>query len=277
MTSFAGFSERAVAFYADLAADNSREFWTANKAVYESEVRDPMRALVEELEGEFGPAKIFRPHRDIRFSNDKTPYKTHQAALAGDGAGTGYYLQLDARGLTVGGGFRAHSPDQTARFRGAVDADATGVALVDIVDALRAKGFDIEGDELKTKPRGFAADHPRIDLLRCRSLMVFRPFGTPAWLGRPAALDEVRGTWRQVTPLTVGDRQRRPRLRARTTPLSHGHNWCAGDARGRGSVTPSRWSHLHHLCHGVRTGALGCLTGAAGCSRPGGRTRSPAP
>jgi len=203
MTSFAGFSERAVGFYADLAADNSREFWTANKAVYESEVRDPMRALVEELEGEFGPAKIFRPHRDIRFSNDKTPYKTHQAALAGDGAGTGYYLQLDARGLTAGGGFRAHSPDQTARFRGAVDADATGVALVDIVDSLRANGFDIEGDELKTKPRGFAADHPRIDLLRCRSLMVFRLFGTPAWLSRPAALDEIRSTWRQVTPLNA--------------------------------------------------------------------------
>jgi uncharacterized protein (TIGR02453 family) len=201
MTSFAGFSDRAVAFYAELAADNSREFWTANKAVYESEVRDPMRVLVAELESEFGPAKLFRPHRDTRFSKDKTPYKTHQGALVGDGAGTGYYVQLDSRGLSAGGGFRAHSPDQTGRLRSAVDAEATGVALVDLVDELRANGFDIEGEELKTRPRGFAADHPRIDLLRCRSLMAFKPFGTPAWLGGPAALDEVRSTWRQVTPL----------------------------------------------------------------------------
>jgi uncharacterized protein (TIGR02453 family) len=201
MTSFAGFSERAVAFYAGLAADNSRDFWTANKAVYETEVRDPMRALVADLEGEFGPAKMFRPHRDTRFSKDKTPYKTHQAALVGDGVGTGYYVQMDARGLTAGGGFRAHSPSQTGRLRSSVGADATGVALVAVVDELRARGFDIEGDELKTRPRGFAADHPRIGLLRCRSLMAFKLFGTPAWLGSPAALDEIRSTWRQVTPL----------------------------------------------------------------------------
>jgi uncharacterized protein (TIGR02453 family) len=198
---FAGFSDRAVAFYADLAADNTRGFWTANKAVYDSEVRDPMRALVADLEPEFGPSKMFRPHRDIRFSNDKTPYKTHQSALAGDGSGLGYYVKLDSSGLTAGGGFRAHSPDQVARFRNAVDAEATGVALSGVVARLREDGFHIEGDELKTKPRGYAADHPRIELLRCRSLMAFKMFGTPAWLASPAAFDEVRSAWRKVTPL----------------------------------------------------------------------------
>jgi uncharacterized protein (TIGR02453 family) len=201
VSTFPGFSDRAVAFYAELAAHNTREFWTANKTVYESEVRDPMRALVAELESEFGPAKVFRPHRDTRFSNDKTPYKTHQAALAGDGAGTGYYVQLDSRGLTVGGGFRAHSPVQTATFRSAVAAEDTGLAMSDLVAGLRANGYDIEGDELKTRPRGIAADHPRLDLLRCRSLMAFQLFGTPAWLGGPSALDAIRNAWRQVTPL----------------------------------------------------------------------------
>jgi len=201
VTTFPGFSDRGVAFYAQLAADNTREFWTANKAVYESEVRDPMRALVADLESEFGPAKMFRPHRDIRFSNDKTPYKTHQSALAGDSSGLGYYLKLDSGGLTVGGGFRAHSPAQVAGFRSAVDAEATGVELSDLVAGLRADGFDIEGEELKTKPRGYDADHPRIDLLRCRSLMAFQVFGTPAWLASPAAFDQVRNAWRQVTPL----------------------------------------------------------------------------
>jgi uncharacterized protein (TIGR02453 family) len=199
--SFEGFPDEGLVFYEGLEADNSKTFWTRHKADYDAHVKAPLLAMLEELAPEFGTAKVFRPYRDVRFSNDKTPYKTHQAALAGDGAGTGYYLQLDSRGLTVGGGFRAHSPDQTARFRGAVDAEATGVALADVVDALRASGFDIEGDELKTRPRGFAADHARIDLLRCRSLMAFTLYGTPAWLSRPAALDEIRSTWRQVRPL----------------------------------------------------------------------------
>jgi uncharacterized protein (TIGR02453 family) len=201
VTTFPGFSDRSVAFYAELAADNTREFWTAHKAVYESEVRDPMRALVADLESEFGPAKLFRPHRDIRFSNDKTPYKTQQGALAGDGSGVGYYVKLDAGGLTAGGGFRAHSPAQVDRFRSAIDADATGVELSHLVAGLRADGFDIEGEELKTKPRGYAADHPRLDLLRYRSLMAFKVFGTPTWLTSPAASDHVRDTWRQVRPL----------------------------------------------------------------------------
>jgi uncharacterized protein (TIGR02453 family) len=201
VTTFSGFSDRAVAFYAELAANNNRDFWAAHKAVYEFEVRDPMRALVAELESDFGPAKLFRPHRDTRFSKDKTPYKTGQAALVGEGTGIGYYVSLDARGLSVGGGFRAHDPAQVARYRSAVADEATGPAVSDIVAELRENDFDIEGEELKTKPRGYEADHPRIDLLRCRSLMAVRFFGTPGWLSSPAALGEVRGAWRQVTPL----------------------------------------------------------------------------
>jgi uncharacterized protein (TIGR02453 family) len=201
VTTFSGFSERAVVFYAELAANNTRDFWTANKAVYESEVRDPMRALVGELESEFGPAKLFRPHRDTRFSKDKTPYKTGQAALVGEGTGIGYYVSIDARGLTVGGGFRAHSPAQVARYRSAVDDAATGAEVSVLVDGLRANGFDIEGEPLMTKPRGYDADHPRIELLRCRSLMAVRVFGTPGWLAGPRALDEVREAWHHVTPL----------------------------------------------------------------------------
>ena len=119
----------------------------------------------------------------------------------GEGTGIGYYVSVDARGLSVGGGFRAHSPAQVARYRSAVDDEATGPEVSDLVADLRANGFDIEGEELKTKPRGYDADHPRIDLLRCRSLMAVRLFGTPGWLASPQALTEVRRAWRQVTPL----------------------------------------------------------------------------
>ena len=199
---FRGFSDRGLELYAGLEADNSRTYWAAHKAVWEAEVRDPMRALTAALADEFGEAKLFRPHRDIRFSKDKTPFKTHQGALAGEGSvGAGWYVQVDKDGLSAGGGWRAHEPAQVTRFRQAVDSDATGPELERIVADLRAAGFEVNGDELKSRPRGYPADHPRLDLLRCRSLMVVRRYGAPDWLATPRALDEVRDAWRTVRPL----------------------------------------------------------------------------
>ena len=128
MATFTGFSDEAIELYEALAADNTREFWAAHKAVWETEVRDQFLALTAALEDEFGPAKLFRPHRDTRFSKDKTPYKTHQAALVGETTGIGWYLQLSADGLLVGGGWRAHDSGQVARYRAAVDRGRRGRA-----------------------------------------------------------------------------------------------------------------------------------------------------
>jgi uncharacterized protein (TIGR02453 family) len=203
VTRFEGFSDSALELYAGLEADNSREFWATHKSVYEAEVREPMLALLDELEEEFGTGKLFRPHRDVRFAKDKSPYKTHQGAFVGATLGIGYYLQVDQDGLLAGGGWRSHGADPVRRFRSAVDSAAAGDQLVEVVAALRGSGFTVVGDELKTAPRGYAADHPRIDLLRCRSLMVTRRFGAPDWLASPRALDEVRETWRAVTPLNA--------------------------------------------------------------------------
>lgn len=201
-SAFAGFPVWGVEFYQDLEEDNTREFWMAHKAQWQRDVRDPMRALVDELEDEFGPAKLFRPNRNLRFSADKSPYKTHQAALAGREKGAGWYLQLGGDGLVIGGGFRAHSPAETARYRAAVDVSASGLALEKIVADLEAGGFTLEGATLKTRPKGFDGDHPRLELLRRKEMMALRRVGTPAWLTTPQALDEVRRGWRQVRPLT---------------------------------------------------------------------------
>ncbi len=199
---FRGFSDRALELYAGLEADNSKTFWAGNKAVWENEVRDPMRALTAALAEEFGEAKLFRPHRDIRFSKDKTPYKTHQGAFVGDGTlGVGWYVQVDQEGLLAGGGWRSHSSAEVTRFRAAVDAEDSGPALERIVTRLRADGFQEQGDRTRTRPRGYPADHPRLDLLRCRSLMVTRRYGAPDWLATPRALDEVRSAWRELRPL----------------------------------------------------------------------------
>lgn len=200
MSEFAGFPLWGAQFYAELERHNSREFWAGHKERWEREVRDPMRALVAALEPEFGPATVFRPHRDVRFSVDKSPYKTHQGAIAGPARGLGYYVQLDADGLSVGGGFRAHSPAQTDRYRRAVDADDDG-ALPTIVATLEGQGYEVMGASLKTRPRGYPADHPRIELLRRKEVMALRNVGVPAWLPSADALDHVRAMWSQLRPL----------------------------------------------------------------------------
>lgn len=115
--------------------------------------------------------------------------------------GTGFYVEISARGLLAGGGFHAHSSGQTARYRAAVADDRTGPELESIVADLVEKDFDIEGERVKTAPRGYSADHPRIELLRYKELMVFRQFGTPDWLDTPRTLEEVRETWRAMRPL----------------------------------------------------------------------------
>lgn len=201
MATFAGFSDRALEFYAGLERDNSKMYWAEHKPTYEAEVAGPMHALVRDLEPEFGPGKVFRPYRDVRFSLDKSPYKTYQGAILGTVPGVGYYVRVDAAGLLVGGGFRAHSPAQVDRYRQAVDDDASGAALVEMVGRLKQQGMVIEGARLKTRPRGVPADHPRVDLLRYKELMVLDQPGRPDWLRSAAALDEIAAIWRRITPL----------------------------------------------------------------------------
>jgi uncharacterized protein (DUF2461 family) len=101
----------------------------------------------------------------------------------------------------LGGGFRAHSPAETSRYRAAVDAPASGARLEQVAADLVTAGFTLEGESLKTRPKGFAADHPRLELLRRKEMMAIQRVGTPPWLGTPEAVDHVRAHWRQVRPL----------------------------------------------------------------------------
>src|SRR6476469_9401225 len=110
---FGGFTDEAFAFYEGLQADNSKPYWTAHKDTYERHVREPLLGLCAELEEEFGPIKVFRRYRDVRFSKDKTPYKTHQGGHTSEG----FYVQVDADGLMVAGGMHAPTSDQLHRYR----------------------------------------------------------------------------------------------------------------------------------------------------------------
>jgi uncharacterized protein (TIGR02453 family) len=201
MATFQGIPTAAFSFYAELEENNNRDWWLEHKSTYDTAVKEPLTLLLSELEPEFGPAKIFRPNRDIRFSQDKSPYKTAQGAFAARQEGVGFYLQVSADGLLIGGGYHSHTPAQLARFRAAADASASGAALQDIVDAAARAGFNIEGERLKTVPRGFDKDHPRAELLKHKSLSAGMEVGEPAWVSTPAAREEIAGRWRQLRPL----------------------------------------------------------------------------
>ena len=146
MTTFQGIPAEAFSFYAELEENNNREWWLAHKDNYDDAVRDPLLALLAGLEPRFGPGRLFRPNRDIRFSQDKSPYKTAQGAFASTQEGVGYYLQVSADGLVVGGGYHSHSPAQLIRYRNSVDASGTGSTLQQIVDVVAAAGFSVEGE-----------------------------------------------------------------------------------------------------------------------------------
>ncbi|UKA74460.1 DUF2461 domain-containing protein [Arthrobacter sp. FW306-07-I] len=201
MNTIAGIPTEAFRFYAELEENNNRDWWLGHKDVYDAAVKEPLEALLAVLEPEFGPARLFRPYRDVRFSQDKSPYKTAQGAFATRQEGVGYYLQVSADGLLVGGGYRSHTPAQLARFRAAADAPGSGAALEEIVDAVAAAGFLIEGEKLKTVPRGFGRDHPRAELLKHKTLYTGVDLGQPEWLSTEGATDEIAARWRQLRPL----------------------------------------------------------------------------
>jgi uncharacterized protein (TIGR02453 family) len=201
-TSFTGFSPAAVEFYDQLQVHNTRTWWSEHKAIYEDQIRDPMRSLVDALAEEFGPARIFRPNRDVRFSKDKSPYKEHIGAIAQIEDAVGYYVQLSAQGLMTAGGWYSPLGPQMARFRAAVDSPAVAALDEGLRPLQRARpAFIIDGAPLKTRPRGYSADHPRIEVLRFTQLVASREYGTPAWLHTRKVLDVVRRDWRAMAPM----------------------------------------------------------------------------
>jgi uncharacterized protein (TIGR02453 family) len=195
---FAGIPVAALDFYEDLENDNSKAFWTAHKQVYDESVRAPLQSLAEALAAEFGTPKFFRPYRDVRFSKDKTPYKTAQGVWFAE---TSRYLQVSASGLFVAGGYWDTSTEQVDRLRRGVDDPVAGAALERAIAAVTAARFSLSGEQLRRVPAGYPSDHPRAALLRHKALTAHREFGAPAWLGTRRARSEVVKAWRALEPL----------------------------------------------------------------------------
>ena len=198
---FTGIPVAALDFYDDLEVDNTKSFWEAHKGVYQESVEAPMKALMTALEPEFGSGKVFRPYRDVRFAKDKTPYKTHQGAFVAAGPATGWYVEVSARGLRTGAGFYEADSARLAAFRSAIVDDRTGTELETILATLAGDGWEISGEQLKTAPRGYDKEHPRIGLLRHKQLFAGKAHGFEPVIHTAAALDVVRDDWRALRPL----------------------------------------------------------------------------
>ena len=195
---FRGWPAEALEFFEGLEADNSKAFWQDHKATYETAVLGPMEALLAELAPEFGAGKIFRPYRDVRFSADKSPYKTNIGASLEKGG----YVQLSSGGLGAGMGYWHMTTDQLERFRRAVVEDTTGEPLATLARSIRGNGIDITSiASLKTAPRGFPKDHARADLLRHKGLAAYRSWPVAPWLGTRAAKTRVVEFLRTARPL----------------------------------------------------------------------------
>jgi uncharacterized protein (TIGR02453 family) len=196
--SFSGWPEEALDFYDGLTADNTKAYWTEHKATYDQKILGPMTDLTEELAAEFGEPKIFRPYRDVRFSADKTPYKTHCGAVIG---GTGY-VQLSAEGLAAGAGMWQMGPEQLTRYRAAVASDPAGGELEQVLAVLEKEDITVHGHgALKSAPRGYPADHPRITLLRYKGLTAWKQWPVEPWLETAAAKDRIVSFLRAARPL----------------------------------------------------------------------------
>ena len=195
---FTGWTEDFQRFFIGLELDNSKAYFEANKKTYLERVKGPMVGLLAALEPEFGPGKIFRANRDIRFSADKSPYKTNIAATTERGG----YVSLDARGLYAGGGHYHLERPQIEAYRGAVADGRSGAELARIVEKLEAEGYTVGGEELKKNPPGYPADHPRGRLLRHKRMYYMKDFGLQPWLGTGRAADRIAKVWRDGTPLT---------------------------------------------------------------------------
>ncbi len=204
MAVFQGFPSEALTFFAGLEADNSKGYWQANKTTWESKVHAPMVTFLDALDEQFQPFHIFRPNRDLRFARDKAPYKTQIGAVSEGKGGEIYYVHLSTWGLFTASGYYMLAKDQLERFRAAIDDEHHGSKLETIIQQLKDDGLQVTpggAEPLKTTPRGYAKDHPRVEMLRWKGLTISEDFGAPAWLHTSQPVKKVQEVWRAAGAL----------------------------------------------------------------------------
>lgn len=203
---FKGFPRELFTFFEGLEKNNSKTYWAANHAIWEADIQKPIQDLMAELEPEFGPLRTFRPNRDIRFSNDKSPYKTWVGITTSDRAvgGIGSFFRIGASGMRIACGSMVMAPDQIERFRTAIIDDVSGTKFEQIRKRLAEKSLVVgPGHDpiLKRTPPHYPKDHPREELLHWKGAIVIKEYERAAWMYGPEAIERIREVWHSATPL----------------------------------------------------------------------------
>jgi uncharacterized protein (TIGR02453 family) len=192
---FDGIPREAFTFFKGLASHNNREWFQANKEIYERAVRRPMQSLLAELAPTYGSGKLTRINRDMRFARGQAPYKTFIASVVG-----GHYLSLSKDGLYIGTGIYMPDSATLQRLRAAIDDDKSGKELSRLLASLKRKRFNVGTHETTAKaPRGYRDDHPRIDLLRMKDIHAGKQLA-PSALATKKALGAVVAVMKDVEP-----------------------------------------------------------------------------
>jgi uncharacterized protein (TIGR02453 family) len=217
-TRFTGFADREARFFKALAKHQDREWFAAHRDEYEQGWLAPMKALLAEVHGKLAPRyrreelaapKVFRIHRDVRFSKDKAPYKTHiggylgvDGGAAGPGGAAALYFHVGPDEVFGGSGHYMMDGEQLKRFRAGVVDPKQGKELAAILRSLERAGFDVDSrEQLQRVPRGFDPEHPHAELLRRKGLFVGFPGPDRALLTSPKLVDALVTHAKKTVPL----------------------------------------------------------------------------
>ncbi|WP_299404330.1 DUF2461 domain-containing protein [uncultured Roseobacter sp.] len=208
MDPFDHFSPQALTFLSDLKAHNDKAWFAAHKQVYEQEIKEPakgfalaMSAALSTTTGRAHHAKIYRIHRDIRFSKDKTPYNTHiHLSFAPEDGGPNapmWFFGLGLEKLSLGCGVFQFDKDRLAAFRAQMAGDK-GAALIALTTRLQDTGLRVNAPELKRIPSGFDKDHPHAEALRRKGFSAWKDISDTRFVTQP---DLVTRTMSEMIPL----------------------------------------------------------------------------
>ena len=191
----------AIEFLTELEANNERDWFKANRARYDDQLRAPAEQLATHL-SDFGEPRFFRPYNDTRF-HMRPPIKEQLGVAIGYGGAGGYYVELSLDGLLVGAGLHHPAADQLDRFRKAIDDGRKAAGFEKAVKAAAAGGLALVDPELKRAPRGYPPDHPRVERLKLKNITVFRRQEIGPWLHKPSARDLIRERLDAARPLVT--------------------------------------------------------------------------
>lgn len=200
-------TKEALHFLQKLKENNDRDWFTEHKKGFkqhQQDVKDFFTLVMNKLRAhdEIDKMKMFRIYRDVRFSNDKTPYKTHFSgsfARAGVKLRGGYYLHIEPKNSFIATGFWQPNKEDLLRIRKEFEQDASEIRQIINDKNVRKIWGAIQGDEVKTAPKGFDREHANIDLIKKKQYIFTRKFADKEVLA-PKFIDEIDRSFRVIRP-----------------------------------------------------------------------------